>query len=295
MSIFAAFGAVVGVAHSAIEGLATLLTPLTGGLAGALAIVVFTLAVRALISPLTYVQVRGERRRTALAPQIEKLRRKHRNDPVTLATETLALQRANGAGPFVSMLPALAQAPFFMIMYRVALQGPSGSLAGVPLTAHLFAGLPVFAVLLAIAGALAWWSSRRIRRNATAPPVATEPGSATAAAPAKRRNKPTGPSNAALSSKAARSGTAEATRMGKAATRPAKGVTATPRPGRSAAPPTELPGAGLIAKIMPWLPYLTLFAVAYLPLAGALYLVTSTSWTALEHALWRRPVITGST
>jgi YidC/Oxa1 family membrane protein insertase len=231
MSIFAAFGAVVGIAHSAIEGLATLLTPIAGGLAGALAIVVFTLVVRALISPLTYVQVRGERRRTALAPQIDKLRRKHRNDPMTLATETLALQRANGAGPMVSMLPALAQAPFFMIMYQVALRGPSGSLAGVSLSAHLAAGLPVFAVLLAIAGVLAWWSARRIRRTAAT----------------------------ALSASA------------------------------SATPPP----AGVLARIMPWLPYLTLFAVAYLPLAGALYLVTSTSWTALEHALWRRPVITG--
>jgi YidC/Oxa1 family membrane protein insertase len=228
MSIFAAFGAVVGVAHSAIEGLATLLTPLSGGLAGALAIVVFTVAVRALISPLTYLQARGVRRRAALAPQIDKLRRKHRNDPMTLATETLALQRANGAGPLASMLPALAQAPFFMIMYHVALRGMSGSLGGVPLTAHLSAGLPVFAVLLAIAGVLAWWSARRIRRAA-----------ASAAAPAP-------------------------------------------------------PGAGLIAGVMPWLPYLTLFAVAYLPLAGALYLVTSTSWTALEQALWRRPVITGN-
>jgi YidC/Oxa1 family membrane protein insertase len=228
MSIFAAFGAVVGVAHSAIEGLATLLTPLSGDLAGALAIVVFTLAVRALISPLTYVQVRGERRRAALAPQIDKLRRKHRNDPMMLATETLALQRANGAGPFASMLPALVQAPFFMIMYHVALRGTPGSLAGVPLTAHLATGLPVFAVLLAMAAVLAWWSARRIRRAAAS------------------------------------------------ATQPAP------------------PGAGFIARLMPWLPYLTVLAVAYLPLAGALYLVTSTSWTALEQALWRRPVITGN-
>jgi YidC/Oxa1 family membrane protein insertase len=277
MSIFAAFGAVVGVAHTAIEGLATLLTPLTGGLAGALAIVVFTLAVRAMISPLTYVQVRGERRRTALAPQIEKLRRKHQNDPMTLATETIALQRANGAGPFVSMLPALAQAPFFMIMYRVALQGPSGSLAGVPLSAHLSAGLPVFAVLLAIAGVLAWWSSRRIRRTATAPPATAPPAKASPgkASPGKASPGKASPGKAS---------------PGKAS--PGKASPGKASPGKAS--PAQPPGAGLVAKIMPWLPYLTLFAIAYLPLAGALYLVTSTSWTALEHTLWRRPVITGN-
>jgi YidC/Oxa1 family membrane protein insertase len=222
MSISAAFGAVVGTAHSAIEGLATLLTPVAGDVAGALAIVVFTLLIRLLISPLTYVQVRGERRRAALAPQIAKLRTKHRDDPMTLAAETMALQRAAGAGPFVSLLPGLAQAPFFMIMYRVALDGPAGSLFGVPLTAHLAAGLPVFAVMLVLATALAWWSSRRMM-------ITTGGGSA-------------GP-------------------------------------------------AGL-PKLLALMPYLTVGMVAYLPLAGGLYLLTSTAWTALEHAAWRRPVIT---
>jgi YidC/Oxa1 family membrane protein insertase len=225
MSIFAAFDAVVGVAHSALQSLATVLTPVAGGVAGALAIVLFTLAVRLLISPLTYLQVRAERRRTALAPQIEKLRRKHRDDPMVLATETIALQRAAGAGPFVSLLPGLAQAPFFMIMFRLVRPGAAvvtgllaGSLLGVPLTAHLAAGLPAFAVLLALAVLLGWWSSRRIRRTATGEP-------------------------------------------------------------------------GGFARILPLLPYLTVLVVAYLPLAGGLYLVTSTAWTALEHAVWRRPAI----
>jgi YidC/Oxa1 family membrane protein insertase len=222
MSISAAFGAVVGVAHSALESLATLLTPVAGGLAAALAIVLFTLAVRLLISPLTYLQVRGERRRAALAPQVEKLRAKHRDDPLTLAAETIALQRAAGAGPFVSLLPGLAQAPFLMVMFSLVRPGAggatgllAGSLLGVPLTAHLAAGLPAFAVLLALAALLAWWSARRIRRTATG----------------------------------------------------------------------ELAG---LARIMPLLPYLTVAAVAYLPLAGGLYLVTSTAWTAVEHAVWRR-------
>jgi YidC/Oxa1 family membrane protein insertase len=209
MSVSAAFGAIVGAAHSAITVLADLFAPLAGGLSVALAIVVFTLSVRALISPLTYLQVRGDRRRAALAPQVEKLRAKHRSDPVTLAAETLALQRANGAGPLASFLPGLAQAPFFMIMYRVALHPPAGALFGIPLTAHLAAGLPVFAVLLALALVLAYWSAKRL-------------------------------------------------------------------------------------TAFRFLPYLTVAVVAWLPLAGALYLVTSTAWTALEHAIWRRPVTTGN-
>jgi YidC/Oxa1 family membrane protein insertase len=221
MSLSSALGAVTGVAHSTLEGLATLLTPATGTLAAALAIVVFTVAVRLLISPLAWLQARSARRGAALAPEIAVLRERHRDDPVRLATETLALQRANGASPFAAMLPALAQAPFFMLMYHVVQPGagaPTGVLAGqllgVPLTAHLAAGLPVFAVLLAVAGLLAWWSSRRTRRLM----------------------------------------------------------------------PADNPLGGVMSR----LPYLSLAAVAWLPLAGGLYLVTSAAWTALEQLVLRR-------
>ncbi|MFI7601074.1 YidC/Oxa1 family membrane protein insertase [Actinoplanes sp. NPDC049681] len=221
MSVSAALDAVIGVAQSALEGLATLLTPATGTLAAALAIVVFTVAVRLLISPLAWLQARSAKRGAALAPQIAILRERHRDDPVRLAGETLALQRANGASPFAAVLPALAQAPFFMLMYHVVRPGagaPTGVLAGhllgVPLTAHLATGLPVFSVLLGLAGLLAWWSSRRARRSM----------------------------------------------------------------------PADNPLGGILTR----LPYLTVAAVACLPLAGGLYLVTSAAWTALEQLVLRR-------
>lgn len=242
MSISAALDTVVGVAHSALEGLSALLTPFAGGLAPALAIVVFTVAVRLSISPLSWLQARSARRGTALAPQLAELGRKHREDPVALAAASLALRRANGAGPSAALLPALAQAPFFMLMFRLVRPGPGapagvlgGRLAGVPLTAHLGAGLPVFAVLLALALGLAWWSSRRMRRTAAsaAAPAAAGDGGAT--------------------------GFAEA-----------------------------------VSRVMTLMPFLTVAVVAWLPLAGALYLVTSTAWTALEqHVLRGRPAAAG--
>jgi YidC/Oxa1 family membrane protein insertase len=198
------FSAVVNAAHSAIEGLDALLVPTAGTLAPALAIVLFTVLVRLAISPLGYLQARAARRQQAIAPDLAKLREKHRDDPMTLATETLALQRANGAGFARSLLPGLAQAPFFMVMYRVALKAPAGVLLGVPLAAHLTAGLPVFALLIAITAAVAWWSSRRF------------------------------------------------------------------------------------TGWMRYLPYLSVLGVAWLPLAGALYLVTTTTWTQLEYLVFRR-------
>jgi YidC/Oxa1 family membrane protein insertase len=222
MSFSAALDAVLGLAHSALEALAALLEPLAGGFAPALAIVACTIAIRLVISPLSWLQARSARRGAALAPQLAALRDKHRDDPVLLATETLALQRAHGAGPGAALLPALAQAPFLLLMYQVVQPGagaPTGVLAGqlfgVPLTAHLAGGLPVFAVLLAVALLLAWWSARRARRTMTGP--------------------------------------------------------------------------GPLPRILSALPFLTVAMVAWLPLAGGLYLVTSTAWTALEQAIWRRP------
>jgi YidC/Oxa1 family membrane protein insertase len=42
------------------------------------------------------------------------------------------------------------------------------------------------------------------------------------------------------------------------------------------------------------LPFLTVPAVVYLPAAGAIYVVTSTAWTAVENAVWRRPATQGN-
>jgi len=42
------------------------------------------------------------------------------------------------------------------------------------------------------------------------------------------------------------------------------------------------------------MPFLTLAAVAWLPLAGSLYLVTSSAWTAFEQRFWRHAVLTGN-
>jgi hypothetical protein len=130
MLAFFPLDAVVGAAHIAIEGLAAPLTPVAGGFAGAAAIVLFTIAVRLLISPLTYVQARGERRRTALAPEVAELRRRHAADPVRLASETLALQRSAGAGPAAGCLPGLLQTPFFMVMYRLVSAPGAGVVHG---------------------------------------------------------------------------------------------------------------------------------------------------------------------
>ncbi|KOX08714.1 MULTISPECIES: YidC/Oxa1 family membrane protein insertase [Micromonospora] len=179
MLAFAPLHTVVGAAGSALSWLTDLLEPFAGGMATAAAIVLFTIAVRLLISPLTVAQVRGERRRAALAPQVRDLQRRYADDPAKLQGEVFALYRSAGANPIAGCLPLLLQAPFLLVLYRLFTTSEGGTgllderLAGVPLGHHLSDGLtgaalPLFAVLLAVLVVLAWWSSRRARRASAA-------------------------------------------------------------------------------------------------------------------------------
>ncbi|RGC70547.1 Membrane protein insertase YidC [Micromonospora sp. MW-13] len=197
MLAFAPLHGPVGVAAAAVTWLADTLHPLAGGAATAAAIVLFTVAVRLLISPLTLAQVRGERRRAALAPQVRDLQRRYADDPARLQSELFGLYRSAGASPVAGCLPALLQAPFFLIMYRLFSTDEGGTgllderLAGVPLGWHVSDGLggaagPLFGALLAALLALAWWSSRRARRAAAVTGTAAgtptgAPGAATLA------------------------------------------------------------------------------------------------------------------
>ena len=166
MLSFAPLDAAVGVAGTIVSTVATVAAPVAGANAAALAIVGLTIAVRLLISPLSYLQVRAERRRAGLAPRLRDLHRSHRDDPARLRAELAVLYRAEGVNPLGGCLPALLQAPFFLVMYRLATAPPAGiplldqTLFGVPLGHQLADGLagaagPVFAGLLAFLAALA--------------------------------------------------------------------------------------------------------------------------------------------
>ncbi|WP_030667072.1 YidC/Oxa1 family membrane protein insertase [Streptomyces cellulosae] len=50
----------------------------------------------------------------------------------------------------------------------------------------------------------------------------------------------------------------------------------------------QVPGLGAMNKVMPFMSFFTLFTVAVVPLAAALYVVTSTTWSAVERAVLYR-------
>lgn len=173
------FDAAVSVVYQAVLTASHALTPLFGGAATAAAIVLATVLVRLFLLPLTFRQIAVERRRTALAPKVAKLREKHHRDPLKAATEVSALYRSEGVGTATTLLPLLGQAPFFVVLYslfrKANVGGKANSLLGhelfgVPLGAHwrdgaLFGvhGL-VFVVVLALLATAAAFSARRLRR-----------------------------------------------------------------------------------------------------------------------------------
>ncbi|MEV6959729.1 membrane protein insertase YidC [Streptomyces sp. NPDC051207] len=50
----------------------------------------------------------------------------------------------------------------------------------------------------------------------------------------------------------------------------------------------QVPGLGAVHRVMPFLSFFTLISVAVVPLAAALYVVTSATWSAVERAVLHR-------
>ena len=175
-------------AYHVVSALAAVLVPLLGGSGPAVAVVIFTAAIRLSLYPLNRAQIRAQaasrQARAALSPAVAKLNRRYQNDPRRLQRETLDLYRANGVSLAPGVLHGLVQAPIFLIVYRMfessTISGHHNSLLssqlfGVGLGAHLADVLrgplsaghnAVFAVLLVAIAAIATWSSIRLRKTA---------------------------------------------------------------------------------------------------------------------------------
>jgi YidC/Oxa1 family membrane protein insertase len=222
----------VGAAYHLVTSLAAAIHPVSGQVATAAAIILFTMGLRTVLLPLAVSQARAERARARLRPRVDALRREHGTDPRRQHKAISELYAAEDVGAFAGCLPALAQWPFFMVMYRLFVSASiaghqnvllTSTLLGAPLGQNLVGTLSVYGLfaapslvclgLLVLIAAVAWLSSRRAGRGAPAGAM------------------------------------------------------------------------GLLTRAMP---YGTVLMAAYVPLAAALYLLTTTAWTAAERALLHR-------
>lgn len=128
--------------YTGLMALTSLLTPATGPLSAALAIVLVTLTVRAGLIPAGVAQARSEQVRARLAPRLRDLQRRHRTNPERLQREMAQLYRSEGASPLGGCLPILIQAPIVGLLYSVFLHPTLAGHANGLLAQTLF-GVPL--------------------------------------------------------------------------------------------------------------------------------------------------------
>jgi YidC/Oxa1 family membrane protein insertase len=231
-------GVPVDAAYHLVCTLTSALTPVLGGLGAVVGIIIFTMAVRLLIAPLSFRALRGQAAQARLAPQLAALRQRYGKQPERFQRELAALYQREGTSLLAGLWPILAQWPFLSVMYLLfrspqVAGGPNQllthSLLGVPLGTHVLSGAgvlstqgAVFLGVFAILAAFCWLSARVARRMA-------------------------------------------------------------PMPAPTSASPVPARGGSFITSV---LPYVTVVFAAFLPLAAALYLLTTTAWTTGERWLY---------
>ncbi len=96
--------------------------PLFGFLSGFLpygiAIIVMTILVRIVMSPVTYKSYVSQAKMKVLKPEITEISEKYKDNPMKKQQETMALYSKAGASPMAGCLPALMQLPVFYALFQ---------------------------------------------------------------------------------------------------------------------------------------------------------------------------------
>jgi YidC/Oxa1 family membrane protein insertase len=191
--MFSFLGVPVDAAYHLVAGLTGVLTPVLGGLAAVAAIIMFTMAARLLLMPLSLRALRGQAVQARLAPQLLALRQRYGKQPERLQREMAALYKREGTSMFAGVTPLLLQWPFLSVMYLLFRSPTVGGtpnslltrdLLGVPLGMHWLGGVGPFdpasaqgAVFLGVFALLAGlcWLSARGGRLVSAQPAGAQP------------------------------------------------------------------------------------------------------------------------
>ncbi|MEU3132156.1 YidC/Oxa1 family membrane protein insertase [Streptomyces sp. NPDC006854] len=239
---------------SLVGSLADLLQPLFQTASTAAAIILFTALVRLAVHPLSRAAARGQKARSRLQPQIAELRRKHGKNPERMQKAIMELHAAEKVSPLSGCLPSLLQMPAFFLLYHLF---SSRSIGGEPnaLLSHDLLGAPLGRRWHdALAHGGAFGGQGLVYLGLFALVAAV----ATFTYGRTKRQMAANPM--------------------------------TPAVGPDGQP---VPGMGAMTRLMPLLSFFTLITVAVVPLAAALYVVTTTTWTAAERAWLYRDMPVG--
>jgi len=83
-----------------------------------IAILVFTLVLRLITSPLQIRQIQSSRKMSAMQPKLQEIQKKHAGNKEKLVTEQQRLYKEAGINPMGGCLPTLIQFPIWIVLYQ---------------------------------------------------------------------------------------------------------------------------------------------------------------------------------
>lgn len=81
-------------------------------------IIIFTILVRLIMSPVTYKSYKSQAKMKVLRPEIQEINEKYKKDPMKRQQETMKLYNSAGVNPMAGCLPALMQIPVFYALFQ---------------------------------------------------------------------------------------------------------------------------------------------------------------------------------
>src|SRR6266478_5296800 len=108
---------------------------LVGGSWG-LAIIGLTVVIRAALVPLTFRQLKSMQEMQRLAPQIQALKEKYKEDKQRQQQEIMKFYQENKINPLASCLPLLLQLPVFISLFYMLRSDLKKHICGDQLVAH---------------------------------------------------------------------------------------------------------------------------------------------------------------
>jgi YidC/Oxa1 family membrane protein insertase len=94
-----------------------------------LAIIIFTVLIKLVLTPLNVKTIKSQREMQNLQPKIKALQKRYKDDRQKLSAETMRLYQEHNVNPMASCLPILLQLPIFWGMYG-SLRALSGTTGG---------------------------------------------------------------------------------------------------------------------------------------------------------------------
>lgn len=88
-----------------------------------LTIIVLTITIRALFSPLSLKTIKSQQSLKELAPKMEEIKQKFKDDKTAQSAAIMKLYKDNNVNPLAGCLPLLIQIPILIALYQVFIKG----------------------------------------------------------------------------------------------------------------------------------------------------------------------------